>query len=1229
MGTESNQSSDNSYQDFSLEDGRQRTGLFSWEEPENQMPPWSVPPGLLVPGPRQPEPEARPAGSAQKPAMPAPPAEPADPGAGEPAAEDGSWPGVAPPAGWFLHAHKPFPAARAEDGPATPDTADEADAELERITSEPLAPEFHEPELPGSELSEPEFPGSKLPAPEPGAPPEIPRAASRSDGHPRLSPGPSVSPGSGVSPSSVAWLWPGAHSTVVPSPRREPDGSWSSPLTPKPAPQPLGPTQARHGRAGGPGFQPARPDSSGGSQWQRSHQAWTGAGIQWEQEAPAAQAPPRRNAPQHVRGRHTRPAPRPGERPAAYAPEGTRAPEGAYPPQGIYDQENAYTPEPAAGRPGPPPAPLAAPVFAGPDLDFDDAQARGDRWGDDRLPIWERPSGLESPPVSGRRPARPAGPADRPARRPAGSRAAEDTLLLDHRMPSQQRSGPGHSGRRATTIVVPGLVLVAVAVLALALLTGHVLKFGPLSGDRHKAAQGIASVAPQLPLAAVTLDTYPGQDQRGVFQTINRVVASGSTIVTMGSQTSDGVVRQQFLVSTDAGASWRLAPVSAPGGDQGAQAALGHPAALLAGGAGGWVAVGPQAIWTSPAGQAWTLASSRGISPQLHGDSVWVITKTAQGFLAAGANNAGNASAGNAGAGNAGGSEAVIWISKNGLTWQRLTAGQLGLAGPGETVLNIAYATYQGNATVISGAVTRGNESYDAAWLSTDGGTAWTRLTIPADHGASAAISGVAFDGSGLIAIRPGRAATGAADGIAYFSPNGRTWQYAATIDPEGGWTPGVVKGSAYGFVVTGTTTEGQIVGYLGTGTGTSWLPTAALGSAAAESVVGATVAPAGTIVAIGYTGASQAGQQPVFVEASTSGTVRQVSLAGITGASIPEMKINSTAVADGVQIAVGSANGYPAVWRKAAGSAWMLVSSLGLVSADPKLRTLTSVTHGPAGWLAVGAPGPAILTSADGMTWGVAGGNISGDLAGVSAVSATSGPAGYIIVGKLVAPGGSCVADVWWSANLTSWTRAHDTNDATGSSQVLSVASSPQGFVSVGSHNGQPAVWKTNDGRAWETIVLPLPSGATAGSLQQVAINGANVVALGQATAGSGTAIGSATGTAPGATPFAELSADGGQTWQQVPFSTPGPETSFTALTSDHGGFTAAGLFGPAGQQDVALWTSADGMTWKPSQSSGLNGSEAWQIDALAPSGSGVAGIGTIVTQQSQQTVTFTLPAH
>ena len=599
-----------------------------------------------------------------------------------------------------------------------------------------------------------------------------------------------------------------------------------------------------------------------------------------------------------------------------------------------------------------------------------------------------------------------------------------------------------------------------------------------------------------------------------------------------------------------------------------------------------------------------------------------MINKTATGYLAAGTG---------AGPG-AGQHTGVIWTSRDGLTWQRATAEQLGLARPGETVPSISYITSRGNATVISGAVASKTGAYSAAWLSTNGGTSWTRLSIPADHGAGSTISGLGSDGSGLLAVRPGRTTAGAADGVAYFSPDGRTWQYAGTIDPDpktGGWTPSVVKGSSYGFVVTGTTAEGQLMAYTSTGTGTSWLPTGPLGNASVASVSGATVAPGGTVVAIGATAASKISQQPVFLEAGTDGTVRSVSLAGIAGATLPELKINSTAAAGSLQIAVGSANGYPAVWRRTSAGAWTLVSSLGLVAADPHLRALTSVTHGPAGWLAVGAPGPVVLSSADGEIWGVTGGNITQDLAGVSAVAATSGPAGYVIVGRLVAAGGGCVADVWWSPNMTSWTRAHDVNDTDGSSQVLAVAAGAHGFVSVGSHNSQPAVWTTTNGRAWKTIVLPPPAGASAGALQQVAINGNHVVALGQATIGKGPAVGSATGTQPGAVPFAELSADGGATWQQVPFSSPGPSTSFTALTAAAAGFIAAGLSGQPGQQAVALWASATGASWKPYQSGGLNGSAAWQIDAMTGSGTQVAGIGTSVTQQSQQTVTFTLPAR
>jgi hypothetical protein len=805
-------------------------------------------------------------------------------------------------------------------------------------------------------------------------------------------------------------------------------------------------------------------------------------------------------------------------------------------------------------------------------------------------PLWDRPSDQADPHSGGHRP------------------GGNGTLLLEPELPGTWRPGTrrGRIGRRTATIAVPVIVLVAVAVLAVALLTGHSPKFGPLASSQQPNPATNQGTTAQ---SALTIGMYPGQQQRGVFQTVNRVVASGNTIVTMGSQTSDGVVRQQFFVSVNGGASWRLAPVNAPGGGQ---APLGHPAARLAGGSAGWLAVGPQAIWTSKNGLSWTLASTRTITPMLNGDAMWVLNSTSDGFLAAGVAATGSHT-----------TQAVIWSSRDGVTWQRKTAAQLGLAGPGETVQSISYVASRGTATVISGQVTRDGSTYAGVWLSTDGGSTWTRVTVPADHGAAGTtITGLGSDASGLLAVRPGLSASGTPDAVAYFSPNGTAWQYAGTIGAAAGWNPGLVKGSDFGFVVAGASAAGQLVAFTAAGAGGTWQQTGSLGDADTQSVVGATVASAGTIVAVGYTSPSKLSQQPVFLMASATGSVRPVPLAGLPGGIIPELAVNGLAVAGGQQIAVGSTEGYPAVWRKASGGSWALVTSLSQVSAATGLQALTGVTHGVSGWLAVGAPGPVVMTSADGTTWQSAAGpgSITADLAGVSAVAAAAGPHGYVIVGKLVAPGGSCVADVWWTPDLTFWTRAHDVNDTTGSSQVLAVAAGARGFVSVGSHNGQPAVWTTTDGTTWTTIVLPDPAGASSAVLQQIAISGDRVAALGQATTPAGTV------------PIAELSVDGGASWRQVPFSSPGPDTTFTALTASSGGFTAAGQFGESGQQQVAAWTSAGGTLWTPAPIGGLTGSQtggSYQISALAPSGNAVTGIGSLATQASQEVFTVTLPAR
>ena len=157
------------------------------------------------------------------------------------------------------------------------------------------------------------------------------------------------------------------------------------------------------------------------------------------------------------------------------------------------------------------PVPLGAPVYSDPGVDEDDGPTRDDRWGDDRPPIWERPPRLV-PPAD---PAYPDDWDDRADPDALEQTPASDTLMFGRRTPGSRRPAHRLRGRRPMTIVVPAIVVVAVAVLALALLTGHGPKSGPPSSGQHKAPN---TAAPRLPMGAVTFDSYPGQQQRGVFQ---------------------------------------------------------------------------------------------------------------------------------------------------------------------------------------------------------------------------------------------------------------------------------------------------------------------------------------------------------------------------------------------------------------------------------------------------------------------------------------------------------------------------------------------------------------------------------------------------------------------------------------------------------------------------------------------------------------------------------------
>jgi hypothetical protein len=294
----------------------------------------------------------------------------------------------------------------------------------------------------------------------------------------------------------------------------------------------------------------------------------------------------------------------------------------------------------------------------------------------------------------------------------------------------------------------------------------------------------------------------------------------------------------------------------------------------------------------------------------------------------------------------------------------------------------------------------------------------------------------------------------------------------------------------------------------------------------------------------------------------------------------------------------VGTADGHPAIWRRASNGSWTLESASTL-SAVTGSAGLASVAHGPAGWIAVGstsdgrATGAVVLASADGVQWQPVSSLAAQAGAGTEFLGAAAGRSGYVVVGRQMV-GGRTFAVLWYSADLRSWTA--DSNDGLdgrlAASTVNAVAATSGGFVAVGSHGADQSMWVSSDGRHWSLDYVSPPPGAASATLSSVAASATQVVAGGYAA------------TRAGDIPVIVVSADGGAHWRQVVLQAPDGLGLVTALTAAPHGFTAAGVVGRSGAQHAVTWTSPNGLTWSsPAQAPGS------EITALAPGGSTVAG--------------------
>jgi hypothetical protein len=390
-------------------------------------------------------------------------------------------------------------------------------------------------------------------------------------------------------------------------------------------------------------------------------------------------------------------------------------------------------------------------------------------------------------------------------------------------------------------------------------------------------------------------------------------------------------------------------------------------------------------------------------------------------------------------------------------------------------------------------------------------------------------------------------------------------------------------------------------------------------GTAAATRTAG----PGSGVTGSGAGGAAGSGRVPPVASAP-------VVLQGYPGQR-GTVSVGSMWSAAGVTVAVGSADGHPAVWRHASsastasgtsGAAWTLESA-GLLGAGP--GTLAAVTDGPAGWIAVGsvvvggATEPTVLISADGVTWQPVA--VITELAGPGAqfLGVTAGHGGYVVVGRRMT-GGRTFATLWWSADLRTWTEGSNggLDGRLSASTANAVTATADGFVAVGSHGEFPAIWTSSDGRNWNLRDLSVPPGARGATLHMV---------VAAATSGSRVVAGGYAATSAGDISIIETSADGGATWHQVVLGSSG---LVTALTATGNGFIAAGLSGADARRAV-VWTSPDGLAWSAGTPAPTGADEITALDSGGAAGTvttGTVTTGTVTTgTATTETEVITIP--
>ena len=213
--------------------------------------------------------------------------------------------------------------------------------------------------------------------------------------------------------------------------------------------------------------------------------------------------------------------------------------------------------------------------------------------------------------------------------------------------------------------------------------------------------------------------------------------------------------------------------------------------------------------------------------------------------------------------------------------------------------------------------------------------------------------------------------------------------------------------------------------------------------------------------------------------------------------------------VAVGTEQAADSSSGQAAAWFSTDGGlTWARALGQGMSDA-----TMTAVTAGPAGWVAVGSDGypgasssrtgsrgMAVWHSTDGRSWARVAGSAA--LRGSSIPDQiVSGGFGYLAGGQ-VSAGHSDAAPLWSSADGSGWTRVRGVSVT---SSHLARGQGASEVILVGDTSGGPVIWSSTDGKSWSAASLTPPPTTTM-SLDAVGLASSVWVAAGVEVANDGT---------------------------------------------------------------------------------------------------------------------------